>query len=249
MPLHRRNFNSRSGFSLIELVIVIAVAVLLVGLLFPSLAELRENAHRVVCASNQRQIGMAIFMYDRDYGALPYTAQLDSGRWEPRDLMVAHLGGEAENWDGIGLLFEWGYCRNPNCFYCPSHSGEHRVDQYHDRWYYPGGDPIYTNFHYSGDVDWVNGQSRDLSVAMREGDRLVLASDHLRSLDSLNHRDGLNLLYGDGSVHWQNSLSHIEDILPRSDEEGLQGGEEDDYEGLWRIIESGLDDADEGSDK
>lgn len=244
--VHPQQPAARRGFSLIELVIVISVAVLLVGLLFPAIAELRENAHRVVCASNQRQIGMAIFMYDRDYAALPYTTQLQNEEhWEPRELNIAHTGDEPDNWDGLGLLFQGAYCRAPDCFYCPSHTGSYRVERSRERWYHPGGDPIYTNFHYSGDVDWVTGQPRDLAIAMRNGNRLVLAADGLRSLESLNHRDGLNLLYGDGSVHWKHSLSGIEDVLPLSEEETLDSGEKDQYQGLWRLIEQGLDEANE----
>src|SRR5690554_6485092 len=74
------NIPLRSGFSLLELLIVIAVAVVLAGLLFPVLANLRENAYRVVCASNQRQIGLAITMYERDYNKLPYASQLSEER-------------------------------------------------------------------------------------------------------------------------------------------------------------------------
>jgi prepilin-type N-terminal cleavage/methylation domain-containing protein/prepilin-type processing-associated H-X9-DG protein len=55
------------GFTLIELLTVIAVIALLAALLFPVFARARENARRSTCASNLKQIGLALFMYVQDY--------------------------------------------------------------------------------------------------------------------------------------------------------------------------------------
>ena len=46
----------RSFFTLIELLIVIAIIGILVTLLMPSLAGARETARRAVCMSNQKQL-------------------------------------------------------------------------------------------------------------------------------------------------------------------------------------------------
>lgn len=239
---NRSNISNRSGFSLLELLIVIAVAVVLAGLLFPVLANLRENAYRVVCASNQRQIGLAITMYERDFNMLPYAGQLAnrSGDVEPRDLCMANVGGEdIESWDGIGRLFISGYCRAPHCFYCPSYQGEHRLDRNLEKWYFPDGGPLYTNFHYSGHVDWITNQPRDLSRAIQADQRLVLLTDSLRSVTSLNHADGMNMLMGDGSVRWRNTLDDIQDYLPLRDEQALSNSQERNYLSIWNIIENG----------
>jgi prepilin-type N-terminal cleavage/methylation domain-containing protein/prepilin-type processing-associated H-X9-DG protein len=51
------------GFTLIELLVVVAILALLAALLLPVLSRARESAHRIVCASNLRQIGLAFRLY------------------------------------------------------------------------------------------------------------------------------------------------------------------------------------------
>lgn len=53
----------RGAFTLIELLVVIAILAILIGLIVPGLAAARSSAHRSVCLSRQRQIGIAMVMY------------------------------------------------------------------------------------------------------------------------------------------------------------------------------------------
>lgn len=66
--------NSTSpGFTLIELLVVIAIISILAAILFPVFAKVREKARQISCASNERQLGLAIVQYTQDNDELfPY---------------------------------------------------------------------------------------------------------------------------------------------------------------------------------
>ncbi len=59
--------NARAGFTLIELLVVIAIISILAAILFPVFAKAREKARQTTCASNMRQIGIALLAYVQDY--------------------------------------------------------------------------------------------------------------------------------------------------------------------------------------
>ena len=58
--------RGRGAFTLVELLVVIGIIALLVSILLPALNKAREDAKRVRCLSNQRQLVMAWQMYASD---------------------------------------------------------------------------------------------------------------------------------------------------------------------------------------
>ena len=64
----------RHQFTMLELIIVIAVIVIIVGILMPTSHRPREKSRRVNCAGNLKQIGLALLMYSGEnsgYFVLP----------------------------------------------------------------------------------------------------------------------------------------------------------------------------------
>ena len=63
--------GSERGFSLIELLITIAIVAILAGLLLPSLARGKGAARAAACRSNLRQVHLSLSMYVSEFGAYP----------------------------------------------------------------------------------------------------------------------------------------------------------------------------------
>src|SRR5688500_14651686 len=59
--------RTQRAFTLIELLIVIAIVTVLAGLVFPVVARAREKARQASCAGNTRQLALAILMYADDH--------------------------------------------------------------------------------------------------------------------------------------------------------------------------------------
>jgi len=58
--------RARAAFTLVEMLVVIAIIIVMVGFLLPVLARAREKSRQVTCISNQRQLGLALSMAVQD---------------------------------------------------------------------------------------------------------------------------------------------------------------------------------------
>jgi competence protein ComGC len=57
----------KRAFTLVDLLVVIATIALLMSVLMPALARLRQRAFRINCGTNLSQIGKAMYFYANDY--------------------------------------------------------------------------------------------------------------------------------------------------------------------------------------
>ncbi len=80
--MKRRLPSIRLGFTLIELLVVIAIISILAAILFPVFAKAREKARQASCASNEKQLALAVLMYVQDSDeVLPPTQAADNTLW------------------------------------------------------------------------------------------------------------------------------------------------------------------------
>lgn len=70
----RRQIKSERGFTLVELLVVIAIIAILIAILLPVVAAAKRQAMQLRCASNLRQLGLAMTMYTSQNKYFPTAA-------------------------------------------------------------------------------------------------------------------------------------------------------------------------------
>jgi prepilin-type N-terminal cleavage/methylation domain-containing protein/prepilin-type processing-associated H-X9-DG protein len=106
-----REAGDGRGFTLIELLVVIAIIALLMGILLPSLNRAREQARKIACLSNMRQMGVALgaYLIDSEYRLPPSSC---------------HCKDPNDHW----LRILTGYTQEQLLFRCPSDRAKGLVD-------------------------------------------------------------------------------------------------------------------------
>jgi prepilin-type N-terminal cleavage/methylation domain-containing protein/prepilin-type processing-associated H-X9-DG protein len=204
-----KDTNKRFGFTLVELLVVIAIILLLAGLLLPTLGKARLASKRSVCASNLRQIGVALTLYQQE---------TEAGLYPP-----IYGVGHPPSMQWMAKLLQFGI--KGNVFFCPVDAnfnpGTSTIDDPDDRkshsYVFNGFDELHLDI----------GQCPATSQIVNPSDVIILgekkpsetdfymslgAGDDVRVLDQDRHNHGANYLYADnhvGFLHFGQSLRPV----------------------------------------
>jgi len=213
------------AFSLVELLLVLAIGAVIISLSMPAFRNMREMSRSTVCISNLRQIGMGLLTYSGDHNGYLPPADLsphDSVEF-PQTNRWPYLA-----WSHFGLgdpkkTFKKGYNdarydlkpgARPNIFVCPTTRS--KLIPYPGA-SSPGGKSCYgmsvnpARFFYNN--NWTNAPNYSVNRAwlknasgtalILENQYLVVSSDlYFNASGLVPHRGGMNVLYYDGHVQW-----------------------------------------------
>lgn len=222
--------KGRSGFTLVELLVVIGIIAVLISLLLPALTKAREAANRAQCLSNLRQIGQMYYLYANQYkDQIPLGVRSNV----MQDNYTVRYTGNGQYYS-FGQFYRANLIKSPAVLYCPSRAGD-MVYEYNsvlNPWNpdnppgsFTGG--TYTRAGYGmrpqnenmRPVLWRTGAGSeglppvDASVVAVEyrpypklskfKSRALAADIFANGLRVLRcHKKGIQVLYSDGSVSW-----------------------------------------------
>jgi prepilin-type N-terminal cleavage/methylation domain-containing protein len=127
--------QKRNGFTLVELLVVISIIAILLAVLMPSLSKARDQARRIVCASQNKQLTVGCIAYANNNDSRCPDTFIDicdrTGLYNTTDLTLAgsvqerlsqinaRTGQTTVHWGGLGVLYAKKYLADPKALWCP----------------------------------------------------------------------------------------------------------------------------------
>lgn len=177
MSIARPPSSLRKAFTLVELLVTIAIIGVLIGLLIPAVQSARETARRMQCANHLRQIGMASHNFESTYQRLP------SG-----------LSGKSPPAKRTWLFDLLPYMENSNLY--EQGLGEYEIEAspfLHQSFYALVASYQCPSDPASGSVQWTSGDFDQ---------RLVAISNYL-GVNGLNGREHSGVIYYDSETRFR----------------------------------------------
>lgn len=245
-------FDRSRGFTLVELLVSIAIISLLIALLLPALRKAREAAKAIQCANQQRQIYAANLQYGQDFRAIPSSRSFETERTVPSLASSSHIFvTNPTNPTMYGSAFavknmQCGYLSklDRRLFWCPSTP---TLQPYTDRhWNADFDDPAslrewsltlpyavsYYGFKAANvaktDEQYLSGGAIPLRKWDRMNRAMYLTETHYSynlahsSLDMTRHNTSANVLFVDGHVKSMQT-SEISNLLQVQDARFVHG--------------------------
>lgn len=120
--MKKRHIIKIRSFTLLELMVVIAIIVILASMFLPALRKSREKGYDMLCKSNLKQSGLAHSMYMNDY-----NEYLPANKNPVTNVGYNHWG-----------FYLSDYMNNKKLFHCPSALPKYGGSSYNDTSYYYG---------------------------------------------------------------------------------------------------------------
>lgn len=205
----------RHGFTLVELLVIIAIIAILSALLLPSLKKSRDSAVKATCANSLRNVGIASSQYVNDYYG--YFPPFHSGTNTWHTLLGVPYHGEPDKSTGV-------YNHTPtimaSAFHCPADTQPH-----------PTYGRLMRNIAINGSSGTENGHkvsgiTMRRAYSIRKPSIVMFAGDGDSSMNSTEwgscgrfsnpgteaprlmdnysrHQDGMNFIMADGHAIWK----------------------------------------------
>ncbi|MHC4091095.1 MAG: type II secretion system protein [Planctomycetota bacterium] len=114
MVSHARAGSRSGAFTLVELLVVVSIIALLISILMPSFKGAREQAKRVKCQSNMRQVNTSLLTYVTEYDIFPVA-------FSTKESTGCVCGWCTWNYGGwLGTNHEYWINRAGGCFRVPA---------------------------------------------------------------------------------------------------------------------------------
>lgn len=156
------SFHRKHAFTLIEVLVVVAIIAVLISVLLPSLGKARDSAKTVACRANVHQMGLALQMYTQSskyYPGhhLPNATATQYILWPGR--LLRYMGGSGKRTGGMHQVY-----------FCPSSKYKKRWDGTQRIWWdiSSAGPNDCANFDY-GYNDWGIGETFSIAGAPNLG--------------------------------------------------------------------------------
>jgi prepilin-type N-terminal cleavage/methylation domain-containing protein len=119
-PRYCRRQLGATAFTLIEMLVVIAIIAILAAMLMPSLMKARQRALQTACTNNLKNIGIAALMYSEVYNGQLWRTPFPG----PKATVVYQKDRTGmDNFHNLGALVGWKYIADPRLLGCPGNSG------------------------------------------------------------------------------------------------------------------------------